>query len=366
MQELLHRLHLRRTLSTGVQLQLVRVSMMSHLTQSMVHVAIGRIARSELEKLVSPVVVEDDNLLLGASSAAPGRHRALRARTWGGEPSVELNQELARPDGPPLCMALPPTIGGLLSFCRVCAAAAERKRLLFVIDLRPGFTGTFPQGADPAEEIYFDVAEALRGNPPMKECSELEVALAATLWKLWCRRSPVALARFCASGSALHPQLANLGRYLAGRFPRQAGDTLSLARFDELLLRQLSREWITSTRVFTNAVRENLGLHAWLAHMGDLYVPKRLLEWARHDQGRIVECEERPERPSEMSRWAFRWRPGGEAILEALPRLEDAPPVSVGGAVAYDAAHPWVCRLDAAGTPYLSRLGATPASDRPA
>ncbi|MGK3961955.1 hypothetical protein WMF38_53740 [Sorangium sp. So ce118] len=340
--------------------------MMSHSTQGMVHVAMGRIAQSELEKLVSPVVVEDDNLLLGPSSAVPGRHRALRARYWGRQPSAKLNQELARPDGPPLCVALPPTVSGLLSFCRICcricASGVEQRRLLFVIDLRPGFTAPFPQGADPAEEIYFDVAEALRGNPPMKQCSELEIALAATLWKLWCRRSPVALARLCASGSTFHPQLANLGRYLAGRFPRQAGGKLSLSRFDELLLRQLSHEWITSTRVFTNALRENLGLHAWLAHLGDLYVPKRLLAWARHGQGRIVECEERPEKPSELSRWAFRWHPGGESILDALPSLEDAPPVSIGGAVAYDADHPWVCRLDVAGTPYLSRLGAAHAA----
>ncbi|HTN88262.1 MAG TPA: hypothetical protein VL242_31495 [Sorangium sp.] len=345
--------------------------MMSRSTQGMVHVAVGRIAQSELQKLVSPVVVEDDNLLLGPSSAPLGRHRAVRARYWGRQPSEKLNQELARPDGAPLCVVLPPTVSGLLSFCRICcricAAGAERRRLVFVIDLRPGFTVPSPQGADPAEEIYFDVAEALRGNPPMKQCSELEIALAATLWRLWCRRSPVALARFCASGSTLHPQLANLGRYLAGHFPRQAGGNLTLSRFDELLLRQLSHEWITSTRVFTNALRENLGLHAWLAHLGDLYVPKRLLEWARHGQGRIIECEERPEKPSEMSRWAFRWHPGGESILDALPSLGDAPPVSIGGAVAYDAAHPWVCRLEATGTPYLSRLGAAPAaSDRPA
>ncbi|XXX72079.1 hypothetical protein WMF30_30980 [Sorangium sp. So ce134] len=326
-------------------------------TQDMIHVAIGRIAQSELKKTVSPVVVEDDNLLLGPSSADPERHRAVRARYWGSEPSAKLNKELMRADGPPLCVALPPTASGLLSLCRICASGVEQKRTVFIKDLGSHVV-TFPQGCDPAEELYCDVARALRRKPTMARCAELEMALLATLWKLWCRRSPVAVARFCASGGTLHPQLANLGRYLAGHFPRQTGENLLLSRLDELLLRQLSREWITPTKVFTNAMRENPGLHAWLAHIGDLYVPKRLLEWSRHGDGRTVERREHPEKPSEMSRRSFRWRAGSEAILDALPSLRDAPPISIGGAVAYDADRPWVCRFDAGGTPYLSRLGA--------
>ncbi|AUX46613.1 uncharacterized protein SOCE26_081190 [Sorangium cellulosum] len=230
--------------------------------------------------------------------------------------------------------------------------------------LGPDLPGTAPEGPDPAEEIYIDVADALRRKPSMARCSALETALTATLWRLWCRRSPVALSRFCASGGALHPQLANLGRYHAGHFPRQAGQKLMLSRFDELLLGQLSREWITPVKLFTSGMRARSGLHAWLSQLGDLYLPRRLLEWSRHDDGRIVECQEHPEKTSELSRWSFRWRAGGEVILDALPDLLSAPPVAIGGAVAYDAERPWVCRFDAIGTPYLSRLGAGPAKDR--
>ncbi|AGP37983.1 hypothetical protein SCE1572_28045 [Sorangium cellulosum So0157-2] len=344
-------------------MQIVRVRMMISSAQDMVYVAIGRIAQSELKKIASPIVVEDDNLLLGPSSADPRRHRAVRARYWGSEPSAKLNKELARPEGPPICVALPPTASGLLSFCRICAAGVERRRQVFAIVLRPGLVVSLPPGCDPAEELYFDVADALRRHPPMNPCSEIEAVLLATLWKLWCRRSPVAFARFCASGSGLHPQLANLGRYLAGYFPRQAGPNLLLSRLDELLLKQLSRQWITPTKVFTNALKENLGLHAWLTHIGDLYVPKRLLEWSRHGGGRFIECQEHPEKPSEMNRWSFRWRAGREAILDALPSLREAPPVAIGGAVAYDADRPWVCRFDGGGTPYLSRFGAASGGD---
>jgi hypothetical protein len=321
-----------------------------------VYVAIGGIAQSALRGYVSPVVVEDDNLLLGPSSAAPRRHRAVRKRYWGAQPSAKLNEELARSDGPPLCVVLPPTLRGLLSFGRICASCIERKRPVFAIALGPDIAVAPTRGYDPTEDIVFDVADALRQRPPVARCSSLETALVATVWKMWCRRSPVALSRFCASASSLHPQLANLGRYHAGWFPRQIGSNILLSRFDELLLRQLSNEWTTSSKVFLGAMSARSGLHEWLSHVGDLYVPKRLLEWCWHGQGRIVECQEHPEKPSELSRWSFRWRPGGEAILDALPSLRDAPPVAIGGAMAYDPDRCWVCRVGAGGTPFLSRL----------
>lgn len=330
--------------------------MMSRSLQDAVYVAIGRIAQSELRKIVSPVVVEDDNLLLGPSSSDPRRHRAMRARHWGVKPSAKLDKELARSDGKPLCVVLPQTIRGLLSFSKICASAAEQRRQVFAMALRPDATAAMPRGPDPAEEIYTDVADALRRKPSASQRSELEIALSATVWKLWCRRSPVAISRFCASGSALHAQLANLGRYHAGYFPRQTAQGLLLSRFDELLLRQLSSDWLAPVKVFSNAMRAKSGLHAWLSHVGDFYVSKRLLDWSRHSHGRIVERRENPESSSDLSRWSFRWRAGSEKILDQLPSLQVAPPVPIGGAVAYDADRAWVCRFDARGTPYVTRL----------
>ncbi|WP_437648852.1 hypothetical protein [Sorangium sp. So ce362] len=332
------------------------VSLMSCSLQDAVYVAIGRIAQSELGKIASSVVVEDDNLLLGPSSVDPKRHRAVRARHWGVQPSAELDEDLARSDGKPLCVVLPPTIRGLLSFSRICASVAERERQVFAMALSPDVMVAMPQGPDPAEEVYVDVADALQREPFVAQCSQLEIALVATLWKLWCRRSPVAISRFCASGGTFHPQLANLGRYHAGYFPRLTVQGLMLSRFDDLLLRQLSSDWIAPVKVFSNGMRAKSGLHAWLSHVGDFYVSGRLLAWSRHGRGRIIECQEHPEKSSELSRWSFRWHAGGEKILEQLPSLQVAPPVSVGGAVAYDDDRAWVCRFDVRGTPYVTRL----------
>ncbi|HTN89243.1 MAG TPA: hypothetical protein VL242_36445 [Sorangium sp.] len=127
-------------------------------------------------------------------------------------------------------------------------------------------------------------------------------------------------------------------------------------------MRQLSSEWIKPVKVFSNGMRAQSGLHAWLSHVGDFFVSRRLLEWSRHGNGRIVECQEHPERSSELSGWSFRWHAGAETILDGLPSLHVAPSISIGGAVAYDPDHPWVCRFDVGGTPYVTRLAT---ADRP-
>jgi hypothetical protein len=163
------------------------------------------------------------------------------------------------------------------------------------------------------------------------------------LWKLWCRRSPTAFSRFCAAGSRLHPLISDLSRFHAGFFPRLSGDRLLLARFDELLLQMLSQEWSTPVQVYVKAMNTDSELDAWISHTGDLYVMARLHAWFHHTKGRIVERrQEYHPRGSEMLQWSFRWHPGGEAILEALPSLDVGPPVEIGGAVAYDPDHPWV------------------------
>jgi hypothetical protein len=338
--------------------------MTNELIQGAVYVAIGRVAGAALAKVASPVVVEDDNLLLGPSRVDLKHHRAARVRYWGGQPSADLNEELARSEGPPLCVALPPAPGGLMSLCRICASGVDRGRAVFVVNLSPDAAETFPQGLGPGRAIVLNVEDALLRKPPVAQCSKLETALAATLWETWCRRSPIAFSRFCASGSKFHPQLANLGRYHAGLFPRRVGHGLLLSRFDELLLRQLSQDWLSPVKVFVNAINAGSELDAWFSHMGDLYVAKRLNDWYRHTRGRIVERRNAHHpRPSEMTRWSFRWHAGSEEILLALPSVQAAPPVSIGGATAYDPDRVWVCHFDARGTPYINRFDTASSGD---
>ncbi len=330
---------------------------MSKSTPKMVNIAIGGIAGSALEEVAEPVIVDDDNLLLGPSSIELIRHRALRAQYWGGSPCTELDDELARTLGPILCVNLPPTPSGLLSLCRICSLALERNRNVSVVAPGAEAIGARPQGHDPAPSLYLDLDESavLQDRPAANPWSKLQITFAATLWKLWCRRSPVAFSRFCASGGALHPQLADLGRYHAGVFPRVAQDGgLLLSRADELVLRQLSRDWLTPAKMFVQATTFEPGLGAWLSHTGDLYIYTRLLAWSRHTRGRIVEQRKEQGGRSPMTERSFRWHTGGEAILDALRSLDTAPPVEIGGAVAYNPDRAWVSRVDAIAGPYVT------------
>lgn len=322
---------------------------------STVHVAIGHAVGATLEGLVCPVVVVNDNVLMGPSSTDAARHRALRSGYWKSSTFPDLVHEL---DGlGPVCVYVPPTASGLLTLCQICFIAVDHDREVLVVDLGARPPGT-SRGIDPDPEVVVDAAAVLQQDRPQAaRWSKLEAAFAATLWMLWTRRSPTAFSRFCSAGSALHPLFSDLSRYHAGMFPRAHGEALTLARFDELLLRQLSREWSTPAQVFARAMRAGSDLEAWISHTGDMYVAARLLAWSRHTRGHVVERrDEHPPSPSDLTRWSFRWHTGGEAILEALPSMSAAPPVEIGGAVAYDPDRPWVTRVGAAG-PCVGVLG---------
>jgi hypothetical protein len=348
-----------------MQVQLVRVhGVMSNSMPSTVHVAIGGAVGAALAAVAARVVVVDDNVLLGPSSADPRHHRDLRAEFFGAAPSTSLEEALARAPGSSLCVYLPPTPNGLLSLCRICALMVESEHSVSVVDLRPTSPATLVQGSDPAPSALVASADVLRDMPRATPWSTLQVAFAATLWRLWCRRSPTGFSRFCASGGALHPQLANLGRYHAGVFPRWIDRRLALSRLDELLLRRLSQDWATPARIYVEAATSSPALAAWLSHTGDEYVAERLLAWFHHTEGRIVDRQEAHKGSSSMLEWSYRWRPGGETILDALPTLETAPPVGIGGAVAYEPDRPWACRVDVAGIPHVARWVPTPANLR--
>jgi hypothetical protein len=158
----------------------------------------------------------------------------------------------------------------------------ENASSLSVVDLPPTETGIPRRGVDPPRAALSAGAEGLQHIPLAAPWPKLRIASAATLWRLWCRRSPVAFSIFAASVRELHPQVANLGAYHAGLFPRQSDRGLLLSRSDELVLRRLSREWVTPARIYVQASTDAPELAAWLSHTGDIYLAERLLAWSRH------------------------------------------------------------------------------------
>jgi hypothetical protein len=135
-----------------------------------------------------------------------------------------------------------------------------------------------------------------------------------------------------------------LGRYHAGFFPRLGihANGLGLSRFDELVFQQLSlgklsREWSTAAQLSAGSP----ALEAWLSHAGARFLETRLDAWSEHTKERIVARRRAPDSLQETT-WEFRLTAEGEGFLERMPSFEAAPPVHIGGAVAYDRQRPWV------------------------
>lgn len=321
----------------------------------MIYIAIGQLAGTALQKVASPVLVANDNLLVGPSCSDSTRHHTARKRYWGSAPSRSFDEHLRGRRKLALCVFFPPTCNGLLSLCRISQSALETDSELHVIEFGAEGTPAVSQEVDLPREVCIDY-RALQSLPPAIRWSRLQTALAASLWRLWCWRSPAPFSRFCGSSAALHPQLANLGRYHAGLFPRITQRGILLSRLDELILRQLTHEWTTPARLYASAVRTSPQLSAWLTYTGDLYLANRLLAWATHTRGRLVEKQEQARaQKSEMMSWSFRWCPGAETILDHLPELDGAPQLLIGGAVAYDSKHPWCSRSDPKANMYVVR-----------
>ena len=161
-----------------------------------------------------PLIICGDNVLLGRSSADPQRHRILRTRLWGAGHFDDLDQAIARAPAKTLCVGLSPQPNAVLMLGQVCAIAIARGLEVEVVELGAAVPGS-PGGVDPGRGMPVDYV-ALAGHlPPAARWSKLEMALAATLWRLWCRHSPVAFSRFCTMGATLHPLLADLQRYQA-------------------------------------------------------------------------------------------------------------------------------------------------------
>ncbi len=163
---------------------------------------------------------------------------------------------------------------------------------------------------------------------------------AVRLWEEYVDADPRPFARSCRRGVAGFPELADVFWHLSPFYPRQSADGgLRLSRFDELLLRRVTAEWQTAVEVY---IKRFAG--AWesvVSRTGDLFVPRRLDQWAAHATSPAVEREPRPGGGA-MSSFVYRLTARGAELRAGLAELSDAPPLPVGGAEAYGG--PWVLR----------------------
>jgi hypothetical protein len=168
---------------------------------------------------------------------------------------------------------------------------------------------------------------------------------AVDLWHRYVDADTLRFARTCARGLDGFPELATVWSLVSSFFPKRTADgVLRLSRFDELLLKRLSDDWLTPVIIYAR------GPDAWLDLgfcIGDLFTPLRLAHWAGHGPNPAVERAPGPGGPDHlMLSHVYRLTKHGRQLRVRLPDLADAPRLPVGGAEAYAPEAPWVLRYD--------------------
>jgi hypothetical protein len=138
------------------------------------------------------------------------------------------------------------------------------------------------------------------------------------------------------------PELGPLWSFLSRFFPRRdAGGALLLSRYDDLLLRALSREWQDPGKVYVGDVIQQRS--EFLSCSGDAAMADRLAAWAKHDGSSAVEGAPVPGKEDlAMRSHVYRLTERGMQLRAGLPQLADAPRLPVGGAEVYAPEAPWV------------------------
>jgi Domain of unknown function (DUF1835) len=169
------------------------------------------------------------------------------------------------------------------------------------------------------------------------------VKAASARWRLFCATTPRGLADIATTREPWFGLSTDYLRF----FPRAISKALCVSEFDEVVLSGFSpKAW---RRPLSLLSPERLTQHPVLLNHGDLLPLLRLDAWT---VPRPLPVLLRRETGNERiyTRYEYRLTAHGARVLKhGLGNVAWAPPLSMGGHVAYDAKNPWVVRQMAAG-----------------
>jgi hypothetical protein len=151
----------------------------------------------------------------------------------------------------------------------------------------------------------------------------------ASLWRVFASGSPLAFSSLLQR-SNLDEADAFLGRYIK-LFPRGTSAGVLLSRYDADLLKCLSTvKWTTPIELFEKLTSD-------LSYMPQEHSRGRLDEWACHRQESFVAVSRQNPKPaSEWAAVSYRLTTRGNSVVnEGMSRLDDAPPMWIGGVNVY-------------------------------
>lgn len=323
------------------------------------HTIGGVIARA----VHAPVRYVTENLLLGPSAADPEEHAELRLAFWDLRGRDRTRFRAAFRDlreaihaSERLVLWTTSSLSDAAALSWLCAWRSQSR------PPQPGLD-IVRLGPDPGAAAWLDRitihvkgADIRRALDDVRPLSPARMERIARGWRRLTRSSPVSLPARGGAGEERR-DLADLAAYQAGLFPRIEGSRLALSRFDALLFACLGDEARTPVDVFVHKSRAGEELRRWMYHTGDLFLARRLSQWAEHG-GPEAALESEPVRPENtMLEARYRLSRAGKAMRRrGLAAMDEAPPIPIFGAVAYDPRAPWVVTGEDAAGPRFERI----------
>lgn len=206
------------------------------------------------------------------------------------------------------------------------------------IDGQPRFLAR-PWSDDPLVEVgglsSEDGRVALAAAAPITVDVQRE---GADLWRRYASTSPLAFDEARRRGSTVFPELASSAELHGAWFPRLTGERLRLSELDEVVLGLVDDTSRPTYEILKNADEKLLALLVQPFH--GFYPIERLRAWATHG---AIARETHPDRTNPFEQDSFRATEMTRRLLaEGLERVDDAPPLYVGGCRVNDPATPWV------------------------
>lgn len=309
------------------------------------HVVFDPDAPERLEGLgASRVLCACDTLLNGPSRREVGEHARAREAWWGADDDADAVRTPHLHWHPPVAVWVSSNLLDRVNFLRICSRLRQariRPSDVLVIELAPKpwrgeaperRLGCFGSIMDySAEEL--DVA--FRRARPMRPA---RYDRAVSLWDKYVDPNPLRFARACARGVPGFPELAAVWGVLSSYFPRRDSQgLLRLGSLDETLLNAMSEEWQSPAALFAQKSSAGEALRDLLCCMGDVFLSRRLDDWAAFGPEPAVERMQRePLDHYRLSEHGLRVR------AEPLASLTSAPRLPVAGTTAYSEELPWV------------------------
>lgn len=328
--------------------------------QSATHVAFESITADQLSRLgATNVVRANDCLVIGPSRGDPLEHERERDAWWA-SPAGEKLDLLYSPHvrwAPPVVVWVSASIVQRVNLWRSCKWLRHlgiAAKDVYVLEFEPVPPRKPREGPQPPFNCTASVSHhpdevLLERFARARPFSRRKFERAASLWDNYTREDPRSFFRACLRGAEGFPELASVWGLLSNFFPgRMRQGALHLSRFDERLLSILTPEWQTPVAVFVHESQAGAELRQLLSCTGDLFVPRRLDQWANHGPNAAVERAAGPKPPGHpMLSSVYRISERGIQLREAgLAQLTDAPGLPIAGTEAYAPGAPWVLLED--------------------